>query len=156
MNGSTLTLGLVGALAAGAALGRRGSASATEARAVFRSPCSRCLGKGTIHPFSHILGGTCFACEGKGYIETATDPAILSARRDRSRAKATAAREARATAARAAAEEREARYRDDPRIGPQTRARMMQFPEIADEAFKALAREDAGEVPPNTLRNVRR
>jgi len=29
--------------------------------------CRKCLGKGRIHGYSHILNGVCFACDGKGY-----------------------------------------------------------------------------------------
>lgn len=35
-----------------------------------RYPCDRCLGKGTIRGFSHVLGGTCFKCHGIGTVET--------------------------------------------------------------------------------------
>lgn len=29
--------------------------------------CGKCGGKGEIRCFSHVAGGTCFACGGKGY-----------------------------------------------------------------------------------------
>jgi hypothetical protein len=29
--------------------------------------CGKCAGKGTINGFSHVKGGVCFTCGGKGY-----------------------------------------------------------------------------------------
>lgn len=29
--------------------------------------CTRCSGKGTLKQFSHVLGGTCFKCSGRGF-----------------------------------------------------------------------------------------
>ena len=29
--------------------------------------CTKCMGKGRITAYSHIIGGICFACNGKGY-----------------------------------------------------------------------------------------
>lgn len=32
-----------------------------------KAPCKRCGGEGRISYYSHIKGGTCFACNGSGY-----------------------------------------------------------------------------------------
>lgn len=38
--------------------------------------CPRCLGgKGTIKAFSHVRGGECFKCQGKGYVMATKAPA---------------------------------------------------------------------------------
>jgi hypothetical protein len=29
--------------------------------------CGKCLGKGRINAFRHVVGGTCFACNGQGF-----------------------------------------------------------------------------------------
>lgn len=35
--------------------------------------CGKCLGHGTIHGYSHVVGGQCFACGGTGKKTVAAD-----------------------------------------------------------------------------------
>ena len=41
--------------------------------------CGKCNGTGNIQAFSHIVGGVCFACEGKGHkiLKNKPRPSIL-------------------------------------------------------------------------------
>lgn len=36
--------------------------------------CEKCLGKGHIQAFGHILGGVCFSCKGEGKIKKKKNP----------------------------------------------------------------------------------
>lgn len=44
---------------------------------------------------------------------------------------------------------RETKYRDDPRIGPSTRLRCVQFPAVAQEIYRGLEGADAGKTHPS-------
>jgi RecJ-like exonuclease len=41
---------------------------------MYKSECTKCMGKGHIRAYDHVAGGICFTCNGKGYIETKTKP----------------------------------------------------------------------------------
>lgn len=41
--------------------------------------CSRCFGNGKLNGFTHVQGGACFSCEGKGYVYRAGKSAELAA-----------------------------------------------------------------------------
>ena len=34
----------------------------------YKHPCDRCTGNKTIKSYSHVAGGVCFKCMGKGYV----------------------------------------------------------------------------------------
>jgi hypothetical protein len=36
--------------------------------------CGKCGGTGVIRAYLHIVGGTCFSCDGRGYFERKTEP----------------------------------------------------------------------------------
>lgn len=123
----------------------------------FEQACRRCSGEGRL-PYSY-MSGVCFACSGSGVEEVKTDPTLLAARRAASAAKrATERAEAEAARQRAAAGKptREERYANDPRLGPQTRARIAQFPAVGYEAYSHLEKIDGGANMPWILREYAR
>jgi len=120
----------------------------------FQQACRRCAGEGRL-PYSY-MSGVCFACGGSGVEEVATDPTVLAARRAKAAAKREALNAEIARRAQGTTEEREARYANDPRIGPQTRARIEQFPAVGYEVYRHLEKIDAGANLPWLLRDYAR
>jgi hypothetical protein len=138
------------------AIVRAASPVRTKAGA-FQQACRRCSGAGRL-PYSY-MSGVCFACSGSGVEEVKTDPTLLAARRAMAAAKrATERAEAEAARQRAAVGKptREERYANDPRLGPQTRARIAQFPAVAYEAYSHLEKIDGGANMPWILREYAR
>lgn len=112
-----------------------------------KAPCGRCGGSGR-YSFNHRDGTRCYGCNGAGFVMV--DPvkeARNKAAREKRQAKAALEREARIAAANKFSEEIEAKYKNDPRLGPETRERCNKFPAVADETYRALAYFDAGSMP---------
>ncbi len=138
------------------AIVRAASPVRTKAGA-FQQACRRCSGEGRL-PYSY-MSGVCFACAGSGVEDVKTDPALLAARRAASAAKRAAERaEAEAARQRAAVGKptREERYANDPRLGPQTRAKIAQFPAVGYQAYSHLEKIDGGANMPWILREYAR
>lgn len=106
--------------------------------------CARCCGSGR-YSFNLISGDKCFGCGGKGYVWA--DPAKL-ARNQKARecraAKSKVNRDARVALGAEMAAERERKYKDDPRLGPKTRARCAQFEAVAFDVYRMLDAADTG------------
>jgi hypothetical protein len=66
----------------------------TAPAATVLRPCGKCDGKGRINAFSHVAGGTCFACAGQGNYEAPADWREREARAAKRRAAAAAKRAA--------------------------------------------------------------
>lgn len=135
------------------AIVRAASPVRTKAGA-FQQACRRCSGEGRL-PYSY-MSGVCFACSGSGVEEVKTDPTLLAARRAASAAKRAAERAEAEAARQRAAVTREERYANDPRLGPQTRARIAQFPAVGYEAYSHLEKIDGGANMPWILREYAR
>ena len=138
------------------AIVRAASPVRTKAGA-FQQACRRCSGEGRL-PYSY-MSGVCFACSGSGVEDVKTDPTLLAARRATAAEKrATERAEAEAARQRAAVGKptREERYANDPRLGPQTRARIAQFPAVGYEAYSHLEKIDGGANMPWILREYAR
>lgn len=106
--------------------------------------CTRCAGSG--HFSFNLKDGTrCYGCDGRGFI--LADPVKL-ARNKAARERRAQARSieiaARVEAANRAADEREAKYKDDCRIGTKTKQRCEQYPAVAYEIYKMLHDFDRG------------
>lgn len=105
-----------------------------------RKACGKCGGQGVLNAFRHIAGGRCYSCKGVGYFET-------TKRREANRLRrAEAKRQAEADRAAPLIEAADARMEaaaTDPRVGPETRARMAKHPVVAFEVSTSLAKWDA-------------
>ena len=117
------------------------------------APCQKCNGTGRLN-WTQVDGGMCWACGGNGAYATATAPDVLAKRRASAREKRAAATAEQVEAGLRAGAERESRYTADPRIGPETRARIAQFPMVGFEVYRLLALVDGGQSLPHVLRNV--
>ena len=122
---------------------------------MFNTSCGKCNGTGRVWA-THVQGGICFSCGGCGYHEVKTDPAILADRRAAAKAKRETAAAATVEFNRAACAAREAKYANDPRIGPETRARIVNFPLVGFEAYRLLSLVDEGKSLPHILVNLAR
>ena len=112
---------------------------------MYRETCGKCDGTGVINWARHVKGGVCFTCDGRGYLEYKTSPAVRAKARARREAKRLKASLGSREAAQSASENREATYRNDPRIGAKTRASMA-HETYAFEIYSLLAKIDRGEI----------
>lgn len=110
-----------------------------------RKPCGKCNGTGFLSAFRHVEAGRCFSCKGVGYFEVSNTPAAIKAR-----ARRAAKREARLAAAQAHAAEQQAahdvlaeQYRNDDRLGPNTRDSFDKHPAFQFEVVGILTKWDA-------------
>lgn len=106
--------------------------------------CTRCGGSGNFS-FNLVRGTVCFKCNGAGTI--LVDLAKEKTRLEKKAIKDAANNElieARIAAANKASAEREAKYKDDPRIGPKTKARCREFEAVAHQTYKTLEMVDLG------------
>jgi hypothetical protein len=110
-----------------------------------RKSCGKCNGAGFLSAFRHVSAGRCFSCHGVGYFELSAKPAAIKAR-----ARSAAKREAKRAAQRAHAAEMQAardtlaeQYRNDDRLGPDTRARFDKHPAFQFEVVGILTKWDA-------------
>lgn len=122
---------------------------------MFTSPCGKCNGTGRLN-WTQLDAGRCWTCSGTGSFSTVTDPTILAARRESARKKRAAASAGQAAESTRRVATREERYADDPRIGPETRARIAQFPMVGFEAYRLLELVDGGKSLPHVLVNLSR
>lgn len=106
--------------------------------------CPRCGGSGS-YSFNQIHGTKCYGCDGLGTITADAEKlAKQKIAREKRKAIADLVMEARIAEGNRKSAERAAKYQDDPRIGPVNRARCMEFPLVAFEAYKILALFDSG------------
>lgn len=100
--------------------------------------CPRCNGSGHFS-FNLVKGTVCFGCDGAGFkvVDGKKHAAAVARKTKRDEAKKAeiAARVAKANELYYA---RQATYANDPRIGPQTRARCARFEAVADEIYRSL------------------
>lgn len=107
--------------------------------------CSRCNGSGS-YSFNYRRGTVCFGCEGAGTVMADENKLLKQklAREARQKLKEEE-RDVRVAEGNRKVSEREAKYRDDPRIGPKTRAKCQEFPLVGYEAYLVLEKYDLGE-----------
>lgn len=112
-----------------------------------KTVCSRCGGS---KKFSFNLrdGTKCYGCGGSGFVMV--DPVKFArnkAAREKRAQVSAAERNERIAAANKFFEDIAEKYKDDARLGPETRARCAQFPAVANQTYQALAYFDAGQMP---------
>jgi hypothetical protein len=108
--------------------------------------CTRCGGSGRFS-FNLVRGTVCFGCEGVGHkVVDAKKHAAAQARKAKRLETQQANMAERIAKANAAYDDRRAKYENDPRIGPKTRARCEQFEAVAGEIYKGLHDFDTGAV----------
>jgi hypothetical protein len=120
----------------------------TEQNEMYKNPCSRCSDEnGYIKVFSHVMGGVCFKCKGLGYTLSKTDPKILVARREKAANHKKANRDEKIKNANLMREQLVLKYKDDPRISDEMKARCSEFVAVAMETYDTLERIDNGKYP---------
>ena len=116
--------------------------------------CSRCGGSG--HSSFNLTRGTvCFGCNGSGSVLT-TDAKITIAKKAKIKAAAKKELEkeimlTRIESYNIALVARAAKYKNDPRLGPKTKARCEEFPAVGDQTYLTLEMFDSGKI----LHNIR-
>ena len=109
--------------------------------------CTKCDGTGTINAFRHVHGGQCFSCGGAGhFVRSEASVSRSRARAAKRRAETVAA----VNEANTRHEEDMKHYQNDPRIGPNTRARMSTHAVYAYECIRLLRQIDAGKITPDS------
>ena len=78
--------------------------------------CSRCGGKGRFNCYSHVEGGVCFQCNGKGTVQVRVKSAAQIERENARKAAKQAEKDARIAEANRKYKIIEAKYTGDPRI----------------------------------------
>jgi len=114
--------------------------------------CPRCGGSGH-YSFNLIRGTMCFGCDGSGKILT-TNAKIAAAKKAKikSATKKELEREllsVRIEAYNITLTAMVEKYKNDPRLGPKTKARCDQFPAVAEQTYKTLEMFDSGKIKHN-------